>query len=72
MHGYSNIGDVKPLPWDSKDKEIFAMLDDICIADKQNPLSMSSNMATVTNLHTAYWVACVAGDFLWLPNFRCL
>jgi hypothetical protein len=54
MHGYSNIGDVKALPWDSKDKKIFAMLDDICIADKQNPLSMSSNMATVTNLHTAY------------------
>jgi hypothetical protein len=44
------IGDVQPLPWNSKDKEIFAMLDDICIANKQNPLSMSSNMATVTKL----------------------
>jgi hypothetical protein len=44
------IGDVQPLPWpwDSKDKEISAMLDDICIANKQNPLSMSSNMTTVT------------------------
>jgi hypothetical protein len=38
---------VQPLPWDSKDKDIFAMLDDICIANKQNPLSMSSNMARV-------------------------
>jgi hypothetical protein len=45
---FSSIGDVQPLPWDSKDKEIFAMLDDICIANKQNPLSMSSNMGTVT------------------------
>jgi hypothetical protein len=26
------------------------MLNDICIANKQNPLSMSSNMATVTEL----------------------
>ena len=41
MHGYSNTSDVKALPWDSKDKEIFAMLDDICIADKINPLSMN-------------------------------
>jgi hypothetical protein len=40
--------DVQPLPWDSKDKEIFTMLDDICIANKRNPLSMSSSMATVT------------------------
>jgi hypothetical protein len=37
---------VQPLTWDSKDKEIFAMLDDICIANKKNPLSMLSNMAT--------------------------
>ena len=44
----SHIDNVQPLPWDSKDKAIFAMLDDICIANKQNPLSMSSNMATVT------------------------
>jgi hypothetical protein len=29
-----------------KGKEIFAMFDEICIANKQNPLS--SNMATVT------------------------
>jgi hypothetical protein len=42
------IGDVQPLPWDSNDKAIFAMLDEICIANKQNPLSMLSNMATVT------------------------
>jgi hypothetical protein len=42
------IGDVQPLPWDLKEKAIFAMLDDICIANKQNPLSMSSNMMTVT------------------------
>jgi hypothetical protein len=41
---------VQPIPWDSKDKEIFAMLDDIYIANKQNPLPMSSNMATLTKL----------------------
>jgi hypothetical protein len=29
------IGDVQPLPWDLKEKAIFAMLDDICIANKQ-------------------------------------
>jgi hypothetical protein len=42
IHAYINksIGDVQPLPWDSKDKAIFAILDDICIANKQNPLSM--------------------------------
>jgi hypothetical protein len=39
------IGDVQPISHgSSKDKEIFTMLDDICIANKQNPLSMSSNM----------------------------
>jgi hypothetical protein len=38
--------DLLVLPWDSKNKEISAILaDDICIANKQNPLSMSSNMA---------------------------
>jgi hypothetical protein len=46
LRSTSSIGDVQPLPWDSKDKAIFAMLCDICIANKQNPLSMSSNMAT--------------------------
>ena len=36
---YSSVAhDVQPIPWDSKDKEIFAMLDDIYIANKQNPL----------------------------------
>jgi hypothetical protein len=30
-----SLGDVQSLPWDSKDKEIFAMLDDICIICKQ-------------------------------------
>ena len=41
MHKYycnkcvCTIGDVQPIPWDSKDKEIFAMLDDNCIANKQ-------------------------------------
>jgi hypothetical protein len=39
---------MEQLAWDSKDKEIFAMLAEICIANKQNPLSMYSNMATVT------------------------
>jgi hypothetical protein len=38
-----SIGDVQPLSWDSKDKEIFTMLDEICIANKQNPLLKSSN-----------------------------
>jgi hypothetical protein len=28
---------MQPLPWDSKEKEIFATLDDICIANKKNP-----------------------------------
>ena len=46
LRSTSSIGDVQPLPWDSKDKAIFAMLGDICMANKQNPLSMSSNMAT--------------------------
>ena len=45
MFSLLGVGDVQPLPWNSKDKEIFAMLDDICIVNKQNPFSMSSNMA---------------------------
>jgi hypothetical protein len=48
QHTSCTIGDLQPIPWDSKDKEISAMLDDICIANKQNPLSVPSNMATVT------------------------
>jgi hypothetical protein len=46
----STLDDVQPFPGGSKEKyfKIFAMLDNICIANKQNPLSMSSNMATVT------------------------
>jgi hypothetical protein len=31
-------------------RDFHAMLDDICIAKKKNPLSMSSNMATMTQL----------------------
>ena len=37
-------GDVQTLLWDSKDKEIFAMLDDrfaLQLLNKQNPLSKS-------------------------------
>ena len=39
---------VQPSPRDSMNKEIFAMLDDIRIANKENPLSKSSNMAGMT------------------------
>ena len=35
---------MQSLPRYSKEKEIFAMLDDICISNKQNSLSMSSNI----------------------------
>jgi hypothetical protein len=44
-----SCGDLQP-PYgiQLKDKEIFAMLNDICIANKQNASSMSCNMATVT------------------------
>ena len=28
-------GGVKPIPWDSNDKEIFTMLDEIILADKE-------------------------------------
>ena len=32
------IGGVQPIPWDSNDKEIFDMLDEIMLADKEKPL----------------------------------
>ena len=31
------IGGVQPIPWDSNDKEIFDMLDEIMLADKEKP-----------------------------------
>jgi hypothetical protein len=46
-----SIGDVQPLTWDSNDNEIFAMLEEIRVANKQNPLSMSSNMVTYKLAH---------------------
>jgi hypothetical protein len=49
--GFSSLirlGDVQPFSWDSKDKEIFAMLDEICIANKQNPLSILVNRDLTT------------------------
>ena len=39
---------VKPSPRNSMNKEIFAMLDHIKIANKENPLSKSSNMVAMT------------------------
>ena len=39
---------VQPSPRDPMNKEIFAMLDDIRIANKENSLSKSSNMAAMT------------------------
>jgi hypothetical protein len=33
-----SIGVVQPLTWDSNEKENFAMLEEICIENKQNPI----------------------------------
>ena len=44
----NSIFGVQPSPRDSMNREIFAMLDDIRIANKKNPLSKSSNMAAMT------------------------
>ena len=41
---------MQPLEWDWEDKEIFAILDEICIVNKQNPLSMSLNLPCMTDL----------------------
>ena len=41
------IGGVQPIPWDSKDKDIFAMLDELIIADEEKPLLNSTNMAAM-------------------------
>jgi hypothetical protein len=49
---------VQPIPWDSKDKEIFAMLDEICIANKQNPLTMSHHY-TITIINRAQYEVSV-------------
>ncbi len=42
MHNYGMIiqliGGVPPIPRDSTNKEIFPMLDDLSIANKENPL----------------------------------
>jgi hypothetical protein len=57
--------DLQALPWDSKNKQIFAILaDDICIANKQNPLSMSSNMATVMYTVTCSLVHLLITDYI--------
>ena len=42
------IGGVQLIPWDSNDEEIFAMLDEIILADKEKPLLNSTNMAAMT------------------------
>ena len=34
---------MQPIPWDSSDKEIFAMFDEIILADKEKPLLNSTN-----------------------------
>ena len=44
----SPILGVQPSPRDSMNKEIFGMLDDIRNANKESPLSKSSNMAALT------------------------
>ena len=44
----SHILSVQPSPRDSMNKEIFAMLDDIRVANKENPLSKSSNTVVMT------------------------
>ena len=42
------IGGVQLIPWDSNDKEIFAMLDENILADKEKPLFNSTKMAAMT------------------------
>ena len=63
---YSSVArDVQPIPWDSKDKEIFAMLDDIYIANKQNPLPICHpTWRRWRNLHTTYtWINIYKQNF---------
>ena len=48
LHSWdTGIGGMQPIPWDSNDKEIFAMLDEIILADKEKHLLNSTNMAAV-------------------------
>ena len=43
-------------PWNSKDKEIFAMLDEIILADKEKPLLNSTNIKAITkDAHLLYF-----------------
>ena len=42
------IGGLQPPPWEYENNGMLAMLDEICIVNKEHPLLKSSNMATMT------------------------
>ena len=45
-----SISGVQPFHGEWENNGMFAMLDDICIVNKENPLLKSSNMAAMTDL----------------------
>ena len=52
------FGKLEPIPWDSNDKVIFTMLDEIILADKEKPLLNSTNMVVI---QSGNFVVCAGG-----------